>query len=98
MGIGIPQVVPYIGGFRDFCIPNVNSLCVPPKLELYLPLAQHVIGGKAQIVDHMDLSLAAEDYLMDTELREQHGKAARETVLKYRWEDEVKNLVDVLKS
>jgi len=98
MGIGIPQVVPYIGGFRDFCIPNVNSLCVPPKMELYLPLAQHVIGGKAQIVDHMDLSLAAEDYLMDTELREQHGKAARETVLKYRWEDEVKNLADVLMS
>jgi len=96
MGIGIPQVVPYIGGFRDFCIPNVNSLCVPPKMELYLPLAQHVIGGKAQIVDHMDLSLAAEDYLLDTELREQHGKAARETVLKYRWEDEVKNLADVL--
>ena len=97
MGIGIPQVVPYIGGFRDFCIPQVNSICVPPRYELYLPLAMSVIGGKSEIVDPRDLALAAEDYLLDSDLREKHGKAARETILKYRWEEEVKKLVDILK-
>jgi glycosyltransferase involved in cell wall biosynthesis len=98
MGIGIPQVVSYVGGFRDFCIPNVNSMCVKPVMDVYLPLAQSVIGGKSEIVDYKELSLAAEEYLMDTELRERHGQLARETVLKYRWEDEVKHLVDVLKA
>jgi glycosyltransferase involved in cell wall biosynthesis len=98
MGIGIPQVVPYIGGFRDFCIPNKNAMCVVPKFEVYLPLALSVIGGKEELVDHKDLALAAEDYLLDTDLRMAHGKAARETVLGYRWADEVKNLVDVLTS
>jgi hypothetical protein len=42
------------------------------------------------------LCLGMEEYLLDSELREQHGKAARETVLKYRWEDEVKELVKVV--
>jgi glycosyltransferase involved in cell wall biosynthesis len=98
MGIGIPQVVPYIGGFRDFCIPNHNSMCVQPKAELYLPLALSVIGGKSEIVDPTDLALAAEEYLLDTDLREAHGKAAMETVLSYRWANEVKQLVEVLRS
>lgn len=98
MGIGIPQVIPYIGGFRDFCIPNHNSMCVQPKTELYLPLALSVIGGKSEIVDPTDLALAAEEYLLDTDLREAHGKAAMETVLSYRWANEVKQLVEVLRS
>lgn len=98
MGVGIPQVVPYIGGFRDFCIPNHNSMCVQPKTELYLPLALSVIGGKSEIVEATDLALAAEEYLLDTDLREQHGKAAMETVHSYKWSNEVKQLVEVLRS
>jgi glycosyltransferase involved in cell wall biosynthesis len=96
MGIGIPQVVPYIGGFRDFCIPNETALCVQPKLSVYLPLSQSVIGGKVEIIDYKDLALAAEDYLMDSDMRERHGKAAMEKVLTYTWANEVKTLVDVL--
>ena len=98
MGVGIPQVVPYIGGFRDFCIQNHNSMCVQPKTELYLPLALSVIGGKSEIVDPTELALAAEEYLLDTDLREAHGKAAMETVLNYKWANEVKQLVEVLRS
>jgi glycosyltransferase involved in cell wall biosynthesis len=96
MGIGIPQVVPYIGGFRDFCISNETALCVQPKLSVYLPLSQSVIGGKVEIIDYKDLALAAEDYLMDSDMRERHGKAAMEKVLTYTWANEVKTLVDVL--
>lgn len=96
MGIGIPQVVPYIGGFRDFCIPNETALCVQPKLSVYLPLSQSVIGGKVELVDYKELAMAAEDYLMDSDLRERHGKAAMEKVLTYKWANEVKTLADVL--
>jgi glycosyltransferase involved in cell wall biosynthesis len=98
MGVGIPQVVPYIGGFCDFCIPNQNAMCVLPKYELYIPLSMSIIGGKSEIVDATDLAIAAEEYLLDSDLREAHGRAARETVLKYNWADEVKTLADVLKS
>jgi glycosyltransferase involved in cell wall biosynthesis len=96
MGIGIPQVVPHIGGFLDFCKDDVNSKMVKPKMRLYLPLSASSIGGVGEYVDPTDLMMAAEEYVMDTELREAHGKAARETVLEYKWSAEVKKLADVI--
>lgn len=96
MGIGIPQVVPHIGGFRDFCTPD-NSQLVAPKFKLYLPNAASNIGGIAEIVDPIELSIAAENYLLDTEMRNRHGEAARKTVLSYEWSKEVQSLVNVLR-
>lgn len=96
MGIGIPQVVPHIGGFRDFCTPD-NSQIVAPKYKSYLALGSSSIGGIADIVDPFDLSIAAENYVMDTELRERHGAAARKTVLGYDWAKEVQSLVHALR-
>lgn len=98
MGIGIPQVVPWIGGFRDFCKHNVNSLTVKPKFTSYLPISVSNIGGKTEIVDAHDLALAAEEYIMDSELRERHGKAARETIREYKWPVEVDKLADVIRA
>lgn len=96
MGIGIPQVVPDIGGFKDFCHSGVNSLTVPPKHTSYLPLASSSVGGMIEVVDPIDLAVAAENYLLDSELRATHGAAARETVLKYKWSTEVAKLADLI--
>jgi glycosyltransferase involved in cell wall biosynthesis len=98
MGVGIPQVVPHIGGFRDFCKHGVNALTVEPKHRSYIPLGYSMIGGFIEVVEPHDLALAAEEYLMDSELREKHGAAARETVLEYKWEKEVAKLADVVRS
>ena len=97
MGIGIPQVVPKIGGFQDFCIHNENSIMVTPKWRSYLPLVYSSVGGIVDIVESDDLMLAAEEYLMDTELRERHGQAARKMVEAYRWENEVQSLIEAIK-
>jgi len=96
MGIGIPQIVPDIGGFKDFCKGGQNALTVPPKHTSYLPLAASSVGGIIEVVDPMDLAIAAETYLLDSELREKHGAAARATVLQYKWETEVKRLADLV--
>jgi len=98
MGIGIPQVVPKIGGFRDFVKDGVNSIAVPTKWRSYLALSQSSVGGISELVDPHDLMLAAERYVMDTDLRERHGAEARKTVLTYTWEKEVASLVSVLDS
>lgn len=98
MGVGIPQVVPYIGGFRDFCKHGVNSLTVKPVYGQYLPLASSSIGGYIEVVDPKELALAAEEYIMDSELREKHGAAARETVLAYKWVTEVETLAKVIRT
>ena len=97
MGVGIPQVVSNVGGFRDFCIHGENSLVVPIKTRYYLASSQSSVGGISEMVDPFELSLAAEEYLLDSELREKHGKKARETVLQYSWKDEVAKLAKVLK-
>lgn len=95
MGVGIPQVVPYIGGFRDFCTKE-NSQCVQPTYRSYLALSQSSVGGISEIVDPHELALAAEEYLLDSELRAEHGKKAMETVLQYKWSDEVRSLANIL--
>ena len=92
MGLGIPQVVPDVGGFKDFCNTE-NSVLVKPKFRYYLPTAYSSVGGEASAVDPHDYCLAMEQYVNDSELREKHGKAARETVLTYKWDECVADLV-----
>jgi glycosyltransferase involved in cell wall biosynthesis len=96
MGVGIPQVVPNIGGFRDFCVGGKNSMTVNPKWRSYMATSHSSVGGIIEACDSHDLALAAEEYILDSELREAHGKAARETVLEYKWPMEVEKLAKVL--
>jgi D-inositol-3-phosphate glycosyltransferase len=85
MGCGIPQVVPNIGGFKEFCNSD-NSMLVKPKYRFYHPMAHSPVGGEAEACDPHDVCLAIEEYLMDSDKRTNHGKKARETALSYTWE------------
>jgi glycosyltransferase involved in cell wall biosynthesis len=96
MGVGVPQVVPDIGGFKEFCNTS-NSVLVKAKNRYYLPTAFSPVGGEALAVDPHDLCLGMEEYLLNTEKREAHGKAARETVLSYTWDRAAAPLVKQLK-
>jgi len=96
MGIGIPQVVPDIGGFKDFCRTGINCLTVSPKYTCYLPLSSSGIGGQIEVIDPIDLAIAAEQYVLDSDLRAKHGAAAQETVNAYKWKDEVAVLEKVI--
>lgn len=84
MGVGVPQVVPAIGGFNEFCNAN-NSVLVKPKHKYYLPLVFSPVGGEAWACDPHDFCLGMEEYLLDSVKREAHAKAAKETVLGYTW-------------
>jgi len=92
MGVGVPQVLPNIGGFKEFCT-NENSMLVKPKYRVYLPTTFSPVGGEAEVCDPHDVCLAVEEYLNDSEKKRSHGLKARETVLGFTWEKAVKNLV-----
>jgi glycosyltransferase involved in cell wall biosynthesis len=92
MGVGVPQVVPDIGGFREFCNSN-NSVLMKPKNRYYLPMVYCPVGGEALACDPHDVCLAMEEYVLNSSKIEEHGKAARETVLKYTWPTCLSNLV-----
>ena len=96
MGVGIPQVVPNVGGFRDFCT-KTNCMVVEPSFRLHLATSQSSVGGIGEYVTPLDLAKAAEEYVFDSELVKKHGAAARETVVQYTWKTEVASLAKALR-
>ena len=97
MGVGIPQVAPAIGGYKEFCNSS-NSILVQPKHRYYMPLVFCPVGGEAEACDPHDICMAIETYLNDSDMRTKHGLAGRETVRKYTWDSVVKNFVRRLKT
>jgi len=96
MGVGVPQVVPDVGGFKEFCSAT-NSVIVKPKHRFYLPSVYSPVSGEAETCDPHDICLGIETYLLDTEKLKKHGDEARRTVLSYTWDKAMKNLLKRLK-
>ena len=92
MGLGVPQVVPNIGGFKEFCKAE-NSVLVEAKHKYYLPMVYSPVGGEAWAMEPSDLCIGMEEYLLDSEKLKKHGEAARATVLGYTWERAAEPLV-----
>lgn len=85
--IGTPQIIPHIGGFRDF-FDESNALVIEPKLTFYIDGGRDGVGGEAQMCDWRDFSQALETYYRQPELRALHGQRSRERILKnYQWSD-----------
>ena len=97
MGVGIPQIVPNLGGYKEYCSQE-NSMIVEPKYRYYLPSVHSPVGGEAHGCDPHDVCLAIEEYLNNSEKRLSHGQKAKETVLTYTWERGVKELLANLKA
>jgi glycosyltransferase involved in cell wall biosynthesis len=95
MGVGIPQVVPDVGGYKEYCSDD-NSMVVKPKYRYYLPSVYSPVGGEAHVCDPHDVCMALEEYVNDSEKRKKHGAKAKETVLGYTWEKATKELVQRL--
>jgi glycosyltransferase involved in cell wall biosynthesis len=97
MGVGVPQVVPDIGGYKEFCTPD-NSVLVKPTIRYYLPTAFSPVGGEAMACDPHAVCLAMEEYVLNMNKKESHGKAAKEKVLSYTWEKSCETLLRRLKA
>jgi glycosyltransferase involved in cell wall biosynthesis len=85
MSLGIPQIVPDINGYSEYCTKD-NSLMIKPSMRYYIPQAHNSVTGEAQMVDPEAVSKAMEKYMFDENLRKLHGKLGKETVGKYTWE------------
>jgi len=97
MGVGVPQVVPDIGGFKEFCTPE-NSVMVKPAVRYYLPNTFSPVGGEAWACNPHDVCMAMEEYVLNSELRQKHGAAAKAKVLEYTWEKSCETLIRRLKA
>jgi glycosyltransferase involved in cell wall biosynthesis len=97
MSLGIPQIVPKINGYTEYCNEN-NSIMVEPKFRYYIPQSHNTVTGEAKVVDIDDMSKAMETYIFDEDLRKLHGKRGKETVSEYSWEKSCAILVKRLKA
>jgi glycosyltransferase involved in cell wall biosynthesis len=97
MGIGVPQVVPDMGGFKEYCTSE-NSSLVKPTVRYYMPNGFSPVGGEAHACQPHDVCLAMEEYVLNSEKRLEHGKQARATVLPYTWKASCEILLKRLKT
>ena len=97
MGVGVPQVVPDIGGFKEFCTPE-NSALVKPTVRYYLPTAFSPVGGEAMACDPHAVCLGMEEYVLNSGLLAKHGAAAKAKVSSYTWQKSCETLIRRLKA
>jgi glycosyltransferase involved in cell wall biosynthesis len=85
MSVGVPQIVPEINGYTEYCTSE-NSLLVKPSMRYYIPQVYHSVPGEAQMVDPNVVAKTMERYVFDESLRKLHGKLAKEKASSYTWE------------
>lgn len=96
MSLGIPQIVPEINGYNEYCT-NENSIMIKPRLRYYIPQVHHSVTGEAQMVDPEDVKKALERYVFDESEKSLHGRLGKEVCAGYTWEKCVAIMVRRLK-
>jgi glycosyltransferase involved in cell wall biosynthesis len=95
--MGIPQIVPFVGGFRDFFDKDC-AIPVEPKVKVYTDMTIDGCPGCAEICDAVDFANAMDVYYADEVLRKKHGETARTRILSnYRWFDLGEKLYSYIK-
>jgi glycosyltransferase involved in cell wall biosynthesis len=85
MAVGIPQIVPAINGYTEYCNSDICQM-IKPKMRVYLPQGINTVTGEAEIVDPEDVAKAMEKYAFDENLRKLHGKLCKEQVANLTWD------------
>ena len=96
-GVGVPQIVPNIGGFKDFFVKGRNALMIDPKWTYYCDHSRDYVAGEAEMCDINDYVEALEFYYKNRNVIEQHGKNAREHITEnYKWNDKGEHLYNII--
>ena len=94
--IGVPQVVPRLGGFQDFFNDDRCNF-VDPTLAYYVDTTRDHVCGEALMCSYYDFVTAIESYYLDRKLLEAHGKACREHIPKtYAWNKIAEDFVAII--
>jgi glycosyltransferase involved in cell wall biosynthesis len=95
--IGVPQVVPRLGGFLHF-FDDDTALMVDPQLSVYVDATRDGVGGEAQLSKADHFADAIVRYYTDSALRARHGIVARTRITsRFTWGAVSDILYDVLK-
>lgn len=94
--LGIPQIVPRLGGFLDF-FDDSNSIMTEPKIAYYVDHSRDMVAGEALMCNYIDFTEAIEKYFFDKELMKLHGDASRSKILNdYKWQSISDKLYNII--
>lgn len=94
--IGKPNIVSNVGPISDIFNKD-NATIINPVCESYIAHTDHPLSGIQEYCDYNDFANAIEKYYNNKELRETHGKNARDHILaNYKWNKLTKNFHDYL--
>jgi glycosyltransferase involved in cell wall biosynthesis len=96
--VGVPQVVPRLGGFVEF-LDDSCALMVDPILAYYVDNTRDMACGEAQLSDYRDFAEAILRYYDDRTLVRTHGQRARERIVKsgrFTWSAVARRFVDIV--
>lgn len=95
-GIGIPQVIPHIGGFLDFFNEN-NSIPIKPKYSIYSDTSKDAVGGELEMCDINDYVDALEKYYTNRDLILKHGAQSRKDIIEnYTWSEKARHFRTII--
>jgi glycosyltransferase involved in cell wall biosynthesis len=96
-GLGVPQVVPDLGGFKEFFEDGVTALMMEPIISLYNGSEIDGVGGETLITSYKDYADAILDYYRSPEMMAKHGDTARKNIIEnYTWKKISDKLVDIV--
>lgn len=90
-----PQVLTDLPSFRTYCDEN-NSILIPPITSYFIDSTRDLIGGEGKLIKAQDFANGLAKYVYDEELRNKHGKLAKESVEKFTWDKPGKQLLDLI--
>jgi glycosyltransferase involved in cell wall biosynthesis len=94
--IGIPQVVPRLGGFIEF-FDDSCAMLAEPKIAYYVDNTRDAVCGEALLCDYTDYVEGIETYYLSKEVRLKHGQKCRDNILKnYTWEKVADKFVGIM--
>ena len=98
--LGIPQIVPKLGGFVDFLGEDRAFLC-DPILNYYIDGYRDGVGGEAQICDYSDFTEGMIVLYKNPEMRKEYGDKSRNYInetAEYDWDVLASKLKEFIKS
>ena len=95
-GVGVPQIVPKIGGFLDV-FHKSYSIMISPQWSYYTDHSRDFVSGEAEVCNVDDFVDALEFYYNNMKILKKYGEKSRETILdRYPWSKKGKQFYDII--
>lgn len=94
--LGIPQVLPRLGGFQEF-LDDSTCCFVEPSMAYYVDNSRDIVCGEALLCDYRNFVDGVEMYYNDRTLIKKHGEKSRKYILEnFAWDLIVDKLYKII--